>query len=213
MIPLGINVKAAEPKLDVILDGLGFTHIDLTSIETFPAGKYNITLYAEYAGHHDENNLTWYKVGTSDFDLIFDGPEGVPSGSPGLVDPPLTKSFTSDSEFGLSLGSPDGIWYTETNKNPDGKRKHAEVYQNLDDPNMFLIGFENLYAGGDADFNDMVVSLKFLPPPPAVGGVWVPINKFTLLAPWISLASALTSGVAVSIYIDAKRRRKKLKRK
>jgi len=43
--------------------------------------------------------------------------------------------------------------------------------------------------------------------PPAVGGFWVPINKFELLAPWITLASLITVATASVIYV--KRRKKK----
>lgn len=50
-------------------------------------------------------------------------------------------------------------YFTETSKNPDGEQ-HAKVYKNLDAPNMFLIGFENFYEGGDRDYNDMVFSLE-----------------------------------------------------
>lgn len=60
---------------------------------------------------------------------------------------------------------------------------------------MFLIGFENLEGGGDKDYNDMVFSLKRIIP---VGGVWTPVEKFDLLAPWISLISAMVYIVAVS---------------
>lgn len=41
---------------------------------------------------------------------------------------------------------------------------------------------------------------------PAVGGVWVPIDKFELLAPWIGIASVI-SAIAVSI-VYVKRRKK-----
>jgi len=107
---------------------LGF-NVEATAVETFPVGRYEITLYAEYAGHRHENTLSWYKVGTTDFNLIFDGSEG--AGDPmGMVDPPLTESFTSTEEFGLSMLSPDGRWLTETYLNLDDPDpvKHAMVY-------------------------------------------------------------------------------------
>lgn len=208
--PLVMDVKAAEPDLGTILTDLGFTNTVETSIQTFPAGTYEITLYAEYAGYRDQNTLSWYKLGTSSFNMIFSGSEGVPLGDPmGLVTPPLTKSFNRASQFGLSLLSPDGRWCTEISINPDGK-KHAKVYQSLDDPNLFFIGFENLKLGGDFDYNDMVFSLKHVIP---VGGVWVPINKFDLLAPWVSAVSATGSCAAISLYIKLKRRKIKLNHK
>ena len=47
-------------------------------------------------------------------------------------------SFISTKEFGLSMLSPDGRWFTETGRNSDGV-KHAKVYQNLDDLDMSLL--------------------------------------------------------------------------
>lgn len=49
---------------------------------------------------------------------------------------------------------------------------------------------------------------KIKVPPPPVGGVWVPIDKFELLAPWITLASFLiVPTIAVSI-VYVKHRKK-----
>lgn len=161
------RTSATEPTLEDILDSLGFIQRTVVSIETFPAGTYSITMYAEYAYFRDQNQLRWYKVGTSDFNLIFDGLEGVPPGQPmGMVTPPLTRYFTSSDNFGLSLLSPDGTFYTETSRNPDGK-DHVKIYQSQTDPNLYMLGFENMGAqsGIDFDYNDMVLSLEVEPPP------------------------------------------------
>jgi hypothetical protein len=160
VVLLCIMPVLAEPTLEAELTSLGFANRTLVSIETFPRGVYSVTLYAEWAGYRDQNKLQWYKVGTSDFNLIFDGPEGIPPNSPmGRVVPPLTKSFTSDGTFGLSLLSPDGTEYSEQNKNYDGQT-HARIYQSGTDPNLYFIGFENKYPGSDFDFNDMIFSLR-----------------------------------------------------
>jgi len=181
--------RAAEPPLEDVLDTVGFpqaTLIVVPTTETFAAGTYKITMYAEYAGYRDSNQLRWYKVGTSTFNLIFDGPEGT-TGSMGLVIPPLTKSFVSSDIFGLSLLSPDGTYYTETNRNGD-LQKHAKIYQSKTNSNLHLIGFENMGAqsSSDFDYNDMVVSLERVTT--AVGGEWTPINTVQLVSPWIALA-------------------------
>jgi hypothetical protein len=47
-----------------------------------------------------------------------------------------------------------------------------------------------------------------LPPPPPVGGVWVPINKFELLAPWIGLASLLMVSAVAASLVYVKHRKK-----
>jgi len=153
-------VEAEKPTLTVILNTLGFTNVEEYTVETFIPGTYNVMLCAEFADYHASNELSWYVVGTADYNLIFSGPEG----NFGYVNPPIVKSFIIDSKFGLSFLSPEARYFTETSKNPDGI-KHAQVYVNLDDPDMFLIGFENLLGAGDRDYNDMVISLKLITPP------------------------------------------------
>lgn len=150
----------AEPNLIDILNNLGFTNIIETNFETFPPGKYNITLYAEFANYHGENELTYYEANTSNFTPIFTGPEG---GS-GYVSP-ITKEFTANYKLGFSLSRINIYpfrYFTENSRNPN-KTQYAKVYRNLDEPSMFLIGFdERTYCDGtgDNDYNDMVFSIQ-----------------------------------------------------
>jgi hypothetical protein len=169
-----VKTNAQEPSLENILTSppLGFSLSSLLSTETFPAGTYSITMYAEYAGYCDTNELYWYSAGTTspppNSNRIFVGSDGVLPGTPGLVPSPLTtatKSFTTNSAFGLCLHAPqdvpDGWWFTETSLNIDVHTQHAKIYQSTTDPNLYFLGFENLAASGsDFDYNDMVVSLE-----------------------------------------------------
>ncbi|MGD8566438.1 MAG: DUF4114 domain-containing protein, partial [Candidatus Bathyarchaeota archaeon] len=158
-------VYVGEPSLSEILITLGFTNVNEISIETFPAGTYNITLYSEFSIYSNENELSHYQVGTSLFHTIFTGPEG---GS-GYVIPPISKNFTANDQFGLSMLASHGTdgtyrYFTETWRNPDGK-KHAKVFENLDEPGTFIIGFENSFGECCCrrDYNDMVFSLRPVP--------------------------------------------------
>lgn len=160
IIPHLVAPVYAEPPLTEVLTHLGFTNVALASDETFPAGTYDITLYAEFAGYHNENELSYYETGTATYNLIFAGPEG----QFGYLTPPLTKTFTIEHEFGLSMLTPEQHrYFTQNWKNPDGKI-HSKVYRNLDDPYMFLIGFENLYGAGDRDYQDFVFSIRLQTP-------------------------------------------------
>jgi hypothetical protein len=156
-----IPVNASDPSLTEILNNLGFTNLAQTNIETFSPGTYNITIYAEFAQYPNENELSHYKINTSSFSVIFSGPEG---GS-GYIFPPITKTFTVNYQFGLSLSRTFSYpyrYYTESSRNPDGAQ-YAKVYKNLDNPGIFLIGFdERTYCDetGDKDYNDMVFSLQ-----------------------------------------------------
>jgi len=150
------SAHAAEPSLTSILNYLGFTNRALSSVQTFSAGTYNFTLYAEFAGYYNQNNLSYYQVGTSVYDVIFTGPEG----ANGYVTPPITKTFTINYQFGLSFATPENHRYwTEYTRTPNDGVDHCKIYENLDVPGMYLIGWENTWGGGDKDYNDMVLSL------------------------------------------------------
>jgi len=153
-----------EPNLATILNSSGFKNIEDSTDETFSSGRYNVTLYAEYGSYYNLNNLSWYPVGTSSYNLIFSGTDG----RFGYVQPPINRSFSTTSTFGLSFGSGDNHrYFTETSRNPDAPIKHAKVYKNKDNLNMYLIGFENWYGdGSDKDYNDMVISLENVNNPP-----------------------------------------------
>jgi PKD repeat protein len=166
-----IPVRAAEPALLDVLNTVGFTNIVAENVSTFPAGSYNITLYAEFACLADTNELSYYQVGTDVYNMLFTGPEG----GHDYLSPPISKVFNTTFEFGLSLFC-EGIhrYFTENNLNPDGYT-HSKVYRNLDDPRMFLIGFENLYGSAvDRDFQDMVFSIRARSHPNA-NFTWLPL--------------------------------------
>jgi len=159
LIPFFVTPShAAEPSLVQILENLGFTNIAQSSAQTFPASTYNITLLAEFAGWHQSNELSYYELNYPNvFNVIFTGAEG----NEGYTDPPINKLFTADYEFGFSLLVPGpNRYFTENNRN-EWSIQHAKVYENLDDPGMYFIGFENQYGWwGDRDYNDMVFSIK-----------------------------------------------------
>jgi hypothetical protein len=138
--------------------------VDAVNI-TFHPGLYTITLYAEFAGYHKTNELSYYEVGTQVYNLIFAGSEG----GFGYLSPPITKTFTINCEFGLSMfvAAENHRYFTQNGLNPDGYN-HSKVYENLNDPTMFLIGFENLYGLGDRDYQDMVFSIQAQTPQHAV---------------------------------------------
>jgi hypothetical protein len=152
-------VHAAEPTLVDIFNQLGFTNMTQTAVETFPAGRYTITLYAEFASDIGENELSYYQVNTTTFIVIFASSEG----AYGYLTPPITKTFEADYQFGLCLRT----WqltrfFSEAALNPNGEL-HDEVFRNLNDPSMLLIAYdERSYCNqsGDQDFNDMVFSLR-----------------------------------------------------
>jgi hypothetical protein len=163
-------VYASEPSLTDIFSTLGFTNVTQLAVETFPVGRYNITLYAKFGGDNQDNNdsneLSFYQSGSSNFTVLYTPSEPAIFGH---VTPPLTKTFSADYQFGLSLLSwRNTRYFTEHVLNPEyalnpDRSQHAKVYLNLNDPSMLLVGFdERSYCTemGDEDFNDMVFSLQ-----------------------------------------------------
>jgi len=61
-------------------------------------------------------------------------------------------------------------------------------------------------VGDNIDFDPWLIGRSPCAPPFAVGGVWVPINKFDLMAPWIGLASLMTVVVASVVYVKYRKK-------
>ncbi len=160
-IPYVIAPEAApEPSLMEIFNHLGFTNVAEADVETFLPGIYEVTLYAEFAGYNEENELGYYEVGTSTYNVIFYGLEG----NFGYTDAPITKEIDAPYVFGLSLHTPeDHRYFTQHSNNGDGEQ-HSIVYENLNDPLMYIVGFENIWGAEDRDYQDIVISLKLKTP-------------------------------------------------
>jgi len=165
-----VSVYASQPSLTDVFNSLGFNNVTELTVETFPAGRYNITLYAKFGGDNpdliDSNELSFYEVNSSNFNVLFTPSEPTVFG---YVIPPLTRTFSAGYQFGLSLLSWNNTrYFTEHVLNPEyplnpDRDQHAKVYLNLNDLSMLLIGFdERSYCTkmGDQDFNDMVFSLQ-----------------------------------------------------
>jgi hypothetical protein len=130
---------------------------DELGIETFNPGCYRISIMAELADFASRNNLSWYSADTGLAHLIFSGEDGAGN----------TVSFHAAETFGLCLGTPDGelgngsapqIFYTETSRNSDGF-DHALVYANPEHCGGYIIAWEDLWGGGDEDFQDMILAM------------------------------------------------------
>jgi len=130
---------------------------DELGIETFEAGHYQTTILAEIAEYASSNNLSWYPTSSGELHLIFS--EANSTGD--------AMVFEATETFGLCLGTPDGLFYnepnshlfyTETDRNPD-EFDHALVFAHHYLPNGYIIVLEDLWEGGDMDFQDMVLLL------------------------------------------------------
>jgi len=149
-----------EQTLQEWFDANGYS-INVTEgelgIEAFDAGRYQITILAEIAGYAPSNNLSWYPTSSGELHLIFSEAD---STGDAIV-------FEATETFGLCLGTSDGLFsnepnpqlfYTETNRNPD-EFDHALAFAHNCLPNRYIIVLEDLWEGGDMDFQDMILLL------------------------------------------------------
>lgn len=94
------------------------------------------------------------------FDLLagtawIDGAGGVA----GVLDVADTSASIGGT-FGFYLSTPVGkTFYTHTNLNTDGV-DHAAIYQTSSFNGGVIVGWEDLYGGGDLDYNDMVIGVS-----------------------------------------------------
>jgi hypothetical protein len=116
--------------------------------ETFESGYYQIAILAEYAYYAPLNNLSWYPISSDELHQIFSGANTTGD----------TTVFNAEETFGLALGSPDGLFFTEATRNPDGF-DHALVFANPNPPGGYIIVWEDLWEGGDKDFQDMILAM------------------------------------------------------
>lgn len=181
-IQVGLNIgegfaaTAANNPLNATFDAV-------TSPEVFSIPKNNgvfgnvkVDDLIEGAGY--ENTFGWYNV---------DDPNKLYAITPCADEPGSSKTVNFQTEFtaGRYLGgfigfflitpetAPIGnncgainnvgyLYYTEQAKNGDGNYVHYLLYKSKKDPLVFYFGFEDLYRGGDNDFEDMFVKVTGL---------------------------------------------------
>ena len=197
---------ADEPSLEEILNESGFTNIAVSDSETFPSGIYQTKLLAEFGRYHSICVLSYYAVGTSEYQTVFAGQEGADNSLGGYVVPPVSKTFVVDKQFGLSLLI-SFRYFTEDSQNPDYPIQHAKIYTNLDSPTMFLIGFEDSIGGFDMDYNDMVFSLEPIFPPKIVSVIRSPqdpnYNQSVRITAQVTKGNNEIESVILSYQVDS----------
>ena len=158
----------AEPRrhLQDWLNANGYTidvWADELGIEIFPKGEYEATLLYEEAAYKGLNKVGFYEAGTTVYNQIFSGPDEVGT----------KKQFTATNTFGLYLDSPDGFFFSENALQPDGF-DHVLVYTDTEKPSGYVVSFEDLWNGGDQDYDNLVFELTPLSKPPHAEFTWSP---------------------------------------
>jgi hypothetical protein len=137
------------------------------------SGGYEVTVdfQAEYlAGRYKGKQIGFYLI----------SPEGSANrGAGGYVnncatDPydlgTLSSGGPVDDDNFAETSAPDDdngfgrVYYTESKLNNDGNYVHYLIYQSKQNPQHFYFGFEDLFRGGDNDYEDTMVKVEGLVP-------------------------------------------------
>jgi len=151
------GVYPTEPSIQQVLDSLG-TGMSATE-DQLPDEYFRVIpgcvaarLVAEYSGQANNNAVGWYKPGQkTKRTQVFSGPQSPPS-SAGFV------IGASDSIAWYIQRSLSAILYSERRFNVD-TATHARFYP-TQDPQEFLMFWEDLPFQSDADYNDLVVLFR-----------------------------------------------------
>ena len=148
--PVAGPVKAYPGGLQGWFDDNGYdidVNADKTGIETFASGIYLVTILD---GEHGYINPTgWYTAGNaSDTHDLF--PLPISDGD--------KAHANSAEEFGFYIDSDDGLFYTENALNEDGF-DHAWVFENPQPSGGYIVCFEDLWNGGDQDYEDRIIEV------------------------------------------------------
>jgi hypothetical protein len=87
--------------------------------------------------------------------------------TPALVD---DATFAANA-FGFYLHSPDGMFYSDTLLNPEDPLVDHMIAGVITPGADYQLSWEDLYGGGDKDFDDFVVNVQSVSPIPAPGAI------------------------------------------
>jgi len=160
------NVGEPNKRYPAIFSCFGGNKYDPPAYQgTLLTGGYTTTIdfEAEYQAGRYKGKLVGFYLVT---------PEGNATGSSCAADPQDMGTLTSggaidDDNSGSATDDAQGfgrVYFTESKLNNDGNYVHYLIYQSKQNAEHFYFGFEDLFRGGDNDYDDTLVKVEGLVP-------------------------------------------------
>ncbi|MBD3381261.1 MAG: T9SS type A sorting domain-containing protein [candidate division Zixibacteria bacterium] len=162
-----ISLAPGEPTLQEILDSLGYTinvATDELGWESFPAvNGTNVSMVLEkVSGSFSSAVSGWYDASDTTMKTELFSSSSAPGDS-------VTFTITASDSIGFyitpNLIGPES-WYTQLSANVD-EYDHAKIFATAQ-LHEYIIAFEDLKDGGDGDFNDHIIRVRFENAPPVL---------------------------------------------
>lgn len=162
-----ISLAPGEPTLQQLLDSLGY-NIDVATDElgwqsfcSVPGSNVAMIL-VEVAASATSASSGWYNAADSAEKYELFSPGDIPGDSAVFI---IQNADSIGFYMTPNLTSYES-WYTQQGYNNDGF-DHALIFP-TGTPNEYIIAFEDLKDGGDADYNDLVFQVRFENVPPSL---------------------------------------------
>ncbi len=168
-----LNGSPYDGPYDGILD-TGSEFLQLTDVDGVNDDT-NVLVLAEFAGFAPSNALSMYdQTDPTNNLLIFGGGAGVLDSTTLEYNAGMWTNLTTSASitagviFGLMLDTPNGTFYSDTSLNADGF-DHFAMYETQGAGGLVglfdtVIAMEDLFGGGDQDYNDMIVGFTDVTP-------------------------------------------------
>ena len=174
------SMSVAGPTLDTLVVGADALADDGTVIFRLTDtdginDDTNAFLFLENAGYATSNEFGFYSyVDPSIMLTVFSGSDAVGDnatvsfGAGGVATSAYGTETLDSFLFGLFLTSPDGTFYSDSSLNADGV-DHFVTFATEGSTGLagvfeYIIGIEDVYGGGDFDYNDMVLGITDVEP-------------------------------------------------